>query len=214
MLLQTERLILRRFTDADFDHLTELDSDPEVTRYITGGIPEFDAGMLDGWLSQYERWPAYGTFAAIEKLSDRFLGWFHLRPEDGHEDEPELGYRLIRDAWGKGYATEGSRALVDKAFTHLGATRVWAGALAIHSASRRVMEKSGLRFVRTFHGDWPYRIPGDEHGDVEYAITRAEWEEDRLGGSVVPEPNPPKREVEGDVVDDLETAGDEERQPR
>ena len=214
ILLETERLILRRFTDADFDQLTELDSDPEVTRYITGGMPEFNAAMLDAWLTQYERWPAYGTFAAIERSTDRFLGWFHLRPEDGYDDEPELGYRLIRDAWGKGYATEGSRALIDKAFTDLGATRVWAGALAIHSASRRVMEKSGLRFVRAFHGDWPFRIPGDEHGDVEYAITRADWDEDRLGGSVVPEPNAPEGEVEGDVVDDLETPGDEERQPR
>ena len=214
VVFETERLTLRRFTDADFDQLTELDADPEVTRFITGGIPEFDAEMLNAWLSQYERWPAYGTFAAIEKSTGRFLGWFHLRPEDGHDDEPELGYRLNRDAWGKGYATEGSRALIDKAFTDLGATRVWAGALAIHSASHRVMEKSGLRFVRAFHGDWPYKIPGDEHGDVEYAITRAEWEEDRLGGSVVLEPNPPEGEVEGDVVHDLEAAGDKERQTR
>jgi RimJ/RimL family protein N-acetyltransferase len=181
VLVETDRLILRRFTQADFAELVELDSDPEVTRFITGGVPEVDEGMLAAWLSQYERWPAYGTFAAVEKSSGRFLGWFHLRPEDGHDDEPELGYRLRRDAWGKGYATEGSRALIDKAFGELGATRVWAGALAVHAASRRVMEKSGLRFVRVFQADWPVRIPGDEHGDVEYAITRGEWEQqDRL----------------------------------
>jgi len=179
MLLETDRLVLRRFTDADCDQLVELDGDPEVTRFITGGIPEFDEAMLHAWLAQYERWPAYGTFAAVERSGDRFLGWFHLRPDAGHDDEPELGYRLRRDAWGKGYATEGSRALIDKAFADLGATRVWAGALAVHPASRRVMEKSGLRFVRAFHGDWPYKIPGDEHSDVEYAITRAEWEADR-----------------------------------
>ena len=178
VVLETDRLILRRFTDADFDALVHLDSDPQVTRFITGGVPEFDRDMLDSWLAQYDRWPAYGTFAAIEKSNGRFLGWFHLRPQDGHDDEPELGYRLIRDAWGAGLATEGSRALIDHAFTKLGATRVWAGALAIHAASRRVMEKSGLRFVRTFHADWPFRIPGDEHGDVEYAVTRAEWEAD------------------------------------
>jgi RimJ/RimL family protein N-acetyltransferase len=222
-LLETKRLILRRFTEADFDELTALDSDPEVTRFITGGLPEFDAGMLKAWLGQYERWPAYGTFAAVERSNDRFLGWFHLRPEEGQDDEPELGYRLSRAAWGKGYATEGSRALIDKAFTDLGATRVWAGALAVHSASRRVMEKSGLRFVRTFHGDWPFRIPGDEHGDVEYAITRAEWEEDRGRDdpafvlpvdSVVPESNPSEGEVEGDVVDHLEAPRDEKRQAR
>jgi len=181
IVLETDRLILRRVTDADFDQFVELDSDPEVTFFITGGPPEFDASMLHGWLGQYERWPAYGTFAAVERATGDLLGWFHLRPEDGHTDEPELGYRLRRDAWGKGYATEGSRALVDKAFGELGATRVWAGAMAVNAASRRVMEKAGLRFVRLFHADWPCKIPGDEHGDVEYAITREEWLDRRDG---------------------------------
>jgi RimJ/RimL family protein N-acetyltransferase len=48
--------------------------------------------------------------------------------------------------------------------------------MVVHEASRRVMEKSGLRVVRVFHADWPDRIPGDEHGDVEYALDRADWE--------------------------------------
>ena len=47
--------------------------------------------------------------------------------------------------------------------------------MAVNTASRRVMEKAGLRHVRTFHAEWPDRIDGDEHGDVEYALTRAEW---------------------------------------
>ena len=175
-------MTLRRFTPADESDLVELDSDPQVTAFVTGGVPEFDHAMLEAWLAQYERWRGYGTFAAIERSSGQFLGWFHLRPEEGSDDEPELGYRLRRKAWGKGYATEGSRALLDKAFADLGATRVVAYAMAVHAASRRVMENAGLRFVRLFHGEWPYSIPGDEHGDVEYAITRAQWEEDRRGG--------------------------------
>jgi RimJ/RimL family protein N-acetyltransferase len=56
--------------------------------------------------------------------------------------------------------------------------RVHAEAMAVNTASRRVMEKAGLRHVRTFVADWPYPIEGDEHGDVEYAVTRQEW----LGG--------------------------------
>ena len=47
--------------------------------------------------------------------------------------------------------------------------------MTVNTASRRVMEKAGLRHVRTFFADWPDKIPGDELGDVEYAITRAEW---------------------------------------
>jgi len=51
--------------------------------------------------------------------------------------------------------------------------------MVVHVASRRVMEKSGMRLVRSFVADWPVRIPGDEHGDVEYAITRDEWRAQR-----------------------------------
>ena len=52
--------------------------------------------------------------------------------------------------------------------------------MAVNIGSRRVMEKAGLRYIRTFDADWPVRIPGDEQGDVEYAISRAEWETDLL----------------------------------
>jgi hypothetical protein len=65
---------------------------------------------------------------------------------------------------------------VRKGFTELGVRRVVAEAMAVHGASRRVMEKAGLRLVRTFHQPWPYPIEGDELGDVEYALDRDEWE--------------------------------------
>ena len=135
---------------------------------------------LDWWCGYPERSPGYGFWAAIERTTGEFVGWFHLRPgSDDAPDEPELGYRLHRRFWGRGLATEGSRALVDTAFLDRGARRVHASTMAVNAGSRRVMEKSGLRFVRTFHADWPVRITGDEEGDVEYAITRAEWEADR-----------------------------------
>ena len=182
VLLETERLVLRRFTDADLDLLVELDGDPEVMRYITGGRPtsreEVRDEVLPAFLRYYQRFAGYGFWAALDKASGQFLGWFYLRPPEGTSpDEPELGYRLRRSAWGKGYANEGSRALVRLAFTELGARRVYAETMVVNQGSRRVMEKAGLRYVRTFHADWPDRIPGDEHGEVEFALTRAEWEE-------------------------------------
>jgi RimJ/RimL family protein N-acetyltransferase len=82
---------------------------------------------------------------------------------------------LRREAWGAGVATEGSCALIDKAFGELGARRVYATTMAVNLGSRRVMEKAGMRLVRLFYGEWLDRIPGDEHGDVEYAITREDW---------------------------------------
>jgi RimJ/RimL family protein N-acetyltransferase len=99
---------------------------------------------LEWWLGWYERSERYGFWAAVEKSTGRFVGWFHLRPGDGAgPDEPELGYRLRREVWGRGYATEGSLALIDKAFTELRADRVYASTMAVNVASRRVMEKAG-----------------------------------------------------------------------
>ena len=183
VFLESERLFLRRFTMNDADLLFELDNDPEVMRYVNGGVPvsreEIVRDFLPAFLSYYERFDGYGFWAAIEKPTRRFLGWFHFRPDEGAGPfEPELGYRLHRFAWNHGYATEGSQALIRKGFTELGVERVSGHAMAVNVASRRVMEKAGLRLVRTFHADWPVRIPGDEHGDVEYALDRRQWESD------------------------------------
>jgi len=126
--VETGRLVLRRFTSDDLELVVELDGDPQVKRYIDGGLRVDRRELvetLQWWLGYYDRGERYGFWAAIEKSSGRFIGWFHLRPGEGAGPlEPELGYRLRRDAWGQGYATEGSRALIDKAFAELGADRV------------------------------------------------------------------------------------------
>jgi RimJ/RimL family protein N-acetyltransferase len=186
VFLETERLLLRQFDRGDADLLVELDGDPRVMRYITGGPPtprdEVEGEVLPAFLSYYPRFPGYGFWAAIEKSTGNFLGWFHYRPApDAPHDEPELGYRIRFEAWGKGYGTEGSRALIAKGFNEFDVQRVVASTMAVNTASRRVMEKSGMRFVRAFVAEWPVSIPGDEHGDVEYAICRSEWEEQRAG---------------------------------
>ncbi|MGI5150482.1 GNAT family N-acetyltransferase [Plantactinospora sp. CA-294935] len=185
--LTTPRLVLREFTGADVDNLVALDADPEVMYFINGGRPTpreyVEQVVLPRWLRYYRESPGLGFWAVEERASGEFLGWFHLRPGEGHPaDEPELGYRLRRSAWGRGYATEGSRALIDKAFAEQGVRRVLAETMVVNTASRRVMEKSGLRLVRVFHADWPDRIPGDEHGDVEYALDRADWQRQRAAG--------------------------------
>jgi RimJ/RimL family protein N-acetyltransferase len=181
VFLETDRLVLRRFTAADVDNLVDLDGDPEVMRFLTGGRPTprdvIRDDILPAFLQYYDRFAGYGFWAAIEKSTGEFLGWFHFRPHDGASlDEPELGYRLRRSAWGKGYATEGSRALIRKGFTELGVRRVVASTMAVNVASRRVMEKAGMKLVRTYHESWPDAVVGSEEGDVEYAVTREEWE--------------------------------------
>jgi RimJ/RimL family protein N-acetyltransferase len=88
----------------------------------------------------------------------------------------ELGYRLFPAVWGCGYATEGARALVRRAFTELGLERVVATTMTVNIASRRVLENAGLMLVRTFFAQWPAYIEGAEHGDVEYALARQDWQ--------------------------------------
>ena len=182
VFLETERLLLRRFTADDLEGLLELDADPEVMRYVTGGIPtsreELEQEVLPAFLGYYEQYAGFGFWAAVEKGTGLLVGWFHLRPETPERPaDVELGYRLRRSAWGKGYATEGARALIAKGFTELGVERVYATTMVVNVASWRVMEKAGLRFVRTFRQPWPYAIEGEEEGDVEYALSRAEWHE-------------------------------------
>ena len=181
--LRTERLVLRRFTAEDADLLVELDGDPEVMRFISGGLAtpaDTARERLEAWIAMYQRTPGLGFWAAQDAGTGEFLGWFHLRPS-ADSGEPELGYRLRRSAWGAGLATEGSRALIDRAFATTATPRIIARTLAVNTGSRRVMEKAGMRLARTFHGNWPVSIPGDEHGDVEYAITRAEWQDQGRG---------------------------------
>jgi len=178
--LETERLILRRLTDADVENVFALDSDPAVMRFINGGKPTprevIETETLPRLLDDYGRADGYGLWAAIEKSTCEFIGWLSLRPDEGDLENVELGYRLRQSAWGKGYATEGSQALVDKGFSDLGAQRIFATTMTVNAASRRVMEKVGLKYVRTFHESWPESIEGTEEGDVEYALTRSEWE--------------------------------------
>jgi RimJ/RimL family protein N-acetyltransferase len=167
--LETERLILRPINEDDVDVLVALDRDPEVMRYINGGKPTPRSEMEAIVRSRIgQRWLAF------ERSTGEFVGWFGLRGSDGDHDRG-LGYRLRRASWGQGFATEGSLALIDLAFTHLGAERVRADTMTVNTPSRRVMERCGLRYVRTFHLDWPETIEGTELGDVEYELLKADW---------------------------------------
>ncbi|MBV2355917.1 GNAT family N-acetyltransferase [Streptomyces sp. J2-1] len=177
--LETERLVLRRFTADDAELLIELDSDPAVMRYLSGGVPTepeiVRERYLPNILAGYEKWGGdLGLFAAQEKDGGAFIGWFILRPEaEGPLDEVELGYRLRQAAWGKGYATEGSRALLDKAFTELGVRMVWAETMFLNLGSQNVMKKLGMTLARTLPTPPDMAmVEGAEHGGVRYEITK------------------------------------------
>ncbi|MGH3273541.1 MAG: GNAT family N-acetyltransferase [Streptosporangiaceae bacterium] len=178
VFLETGRISLRRFTADDVDNLHGLNDDPAVMRYINGGQPTPRDAIRDQlipfYLDCYRRFGGLGYWAAESRPAGEFLGWFHFRPGEG--TGLELGYRLRRAAWGAGYATEGSRALIRAGFTELGIERVFARTMTANAASRRVMEKCGLRFVRGYDDDRIAGVPGAGQGCVEYAVTREEWQ--------------------------------------
>ncbi|UKY52273.1 GNAT family N-acetyltransferase [Streptomyces inhibens] len=183
--VRTERLVLRRFTPDDAERLVALHGDPDVMRFIDTGRPVPRTEVLERTLPEFIAGPglpgdpvgAPGVWAAELAANGEFIGWFSLRPTTpGRVAEAELGYRLRRAAWGRGYATEGARAVIAYGFAELGVRRVTATTMTVNTGSRRVMEKAGLRHVRTFFEEWPDHIEGAELGDVEYAVSRGEWE--------------------------------------
>ena len=176
--LTTERLRLRPFSADDLDNLAALDSDPEVMRYLTGGRPTPREEAAENLAAMIAPRGGLATWAwAAEDLAcGGFLGWFSLRRDpDRDPGEVALGYRVRRAAWGRGLASEGAAALIDEGFQTLAAELVFARTMSVNLASRRVMEKAGLSFVRGFFSEWPEVIAGGERGDVEYAISRDQW---------------------------------------
>lgn len=166
--LRSERLHLRRLTRDHLSDLVDLDADPEVMRYITGAPNTrevYEAELLPRMLAWDDH--PYGFLAAYHE--GRFVGWFHLRPSVADPQVLELGYRLRRDVWGRGLATEGARRLVAHAFDVLDQPAVDACAHPDNAASINVMIKCGMRRVGTFiHPRVPLEV-------VRYLVDRDAW---------------------------------------
>ncbi len=159
--LETEHLILRYFQDTDEEHLFTLDSDPDVMRFFPDDqvdrqeIHEY----LQTMLALYQKYENLGFWAVHEKQSNGFIGWFlfrpwreapYYRPDIADPDDVELGYRFHKSAWGKGYATEGSRSLIHQGFYHQSINNIFAGAVPENKASIRVLQKVGLKYQIKF----------------------------------------------------------------
>ena len=160
----------------------ELDSDPEVMRYLTGRARSADEVRQAHQvrLAAAEALPGLGFWAGF--TGDDFVGWWILQPPDGPDrpsgtGQAELGYRLLRRHWRRGYATEGARELIRYGFEQLGLDRIYAQTMAVNAPSRATMTAAGLTFCRAFVSGEPHDelLPGAEHGDVEYELTKLTW---------------------------------------
>ncbi len=172
-VLQTTTLTLRPCTPDDRADFIALERDPEVMHFLNGGAVDHattdpkDVNFLMPRGSEPYVWTARRTATGV------FAGWFCLFPES--ENLAEIGYRLRRDAWGQGLASEGASALVAWGFDSAGYDRIVACTMAVNRGSRRVMEKLGMKHARTTFPDFPARIPGAEQGEVWYELLRSDW---------------------------------------
>ena len=192
-VLRTSRLTLVPLAAEHLPYEVELDADPQVMRYLGSGRARTAAEVVPyhrGRLAAAEQVPGLGFwvgFAGADPGGAEFAGWWSLAPPDRPDQGPvegqaELGYRLLRRYWRQGLASEGARELLRHGFADLGLHRIFAETMAVNEASRATMASVGLRYVRTFSADWDDPIPGAEHGEVEYAITRDEWSAAPDGG--------------------------------
>lgn len=174
-------MLLRRFTEADAGLLAALYGDPPVMRFITLQPPslvEVESKTLPAYLREYrELADGLGSFAAIEKATGQMAGVFSLKPANsyGLAGGTELGFRLYPAFWGRGLAVEGARALIGSAFGRLHLDRVVATTMADNTGSWRVLENCGMHRVKTFYYPDADLMPGAEHGDFVYELTRSEW---------------------------------------
>lgn len=194
-ILQTERLLLVPLDDSHFELEVELDSDPEVLRYLFGRAHSRDEVTEShvrrmGWSTKVDGlgyWMAFGTEGGrrgstrpATEDEGEFVALMMLPPSHGPDqpDDPtvaELGYRLLAKCWRQGLATEASQALLRHAFETVGQQRVLAQTMAVNAGSRGVMEAVGMRYVRTYHPTFDDPLPGTDQGEVEYEITQAMW---------------------------------------
>ncbi|QND50931.1 GNAT family N-acetyltransferase [Phyllobacterium sp. 628] len=166
---ETERLFLRPRTMADIDACMAMDRDPEVTKYVPGpwhNPQEHRRFVISRIEAEFA--PGLGYWSIFAKAQpELFLGWVLLIPDNAIGPDIEIGWRLNRHAWGKGYATEAARPLVDHAFLFLGIERVVASIHPDNAASIHVAKKIGLRPERdTIHDETPYQT---------YAINRVDF---------------------------------------
>ena len=181
-VLTTSRIRLEPMTSQHLPSLVELDADAEVLRYILGRARSVQEAQ-DHWVrrSVLTTTPMRSVSAGglgWNASDNAFLGWWDLspaRPVSAAPADAEAGWRLARQHWRQGYATEGARAVLEHGFATVGLNEVWADTMAVNEPSRRVMTRLRMHHLRTEHREWDEPLPGADQGEVVYGVTRAGW---------------------------------------
>ncbi len=163
----TERLVLREFSLEDAPDFYELNLDKEVMKYTADRVFQSikeSADLIHSY-KEYEK-TGFGRWTVVLKETDEVLGWCGLKYITS-VDEVDLGYRLKRKYWNKGYATEACNASLDIGFNQYGVGLIVGRTMTDNAASRRVLEKIGMTYWKEFDFE--------EHPGVYYRLFKEDY---------------------------------------
>ena len=184
--IETERLVLRDWADADSEPFARMNADPRVMEFFPKPLERSESDALIAREHERIAERGYGLYAAEEKASHTFIGFVGLaevRFPAAFAPATEVGWRLSRQSWGNGYATEGARAVVADAFSRLEFESLVSFTAEWNTRSRRVMEKIGM--IRDMAGDFMHPALPAEHKlapQVLYRIDRDAWQAQKRDG--------------------------------
>lgn len=147
-LFEYDGLGSRPVLESDIDYLIKLDCDPEVKKFFPGGALSVD--KIPDKIKEYQdryKHQGYGVYLVFDLKTNQFIGRGGI--SDLATGETETGYLIVKELWGKGYATRILKALLNWAEKNLNKDRIIAFAPVDHKASIKVMQKAGMRFVET-----------------------------------------------------------------
>jgi RimJ/RimL family protein N-acetyltransferase len=187
-ILHTERITLVPLADEHLEWEFELDSDPEVMRYLSGRADTRDEVEASHARRMTAAQKVDGLGFWVGLVDDEFVGWWILQPAHGPDqpDDPavaDLGFRLLPRHWRKGLASEGALELVRYGMDDLALDRIIAQTMTANARSRAAIERIGLTYVRTFPTSMTASVEGVDEGEVEYEITHEQWQQRTSRGS-------------------------------
>lgn len=183
MILRTDRLVLREFAAGDWVPTHAYENDPRYLRfYERDAVTEKQAkGLVYAFITWQAEQPRSKVQLAVT-LADtgELIGNVGLRRDAPHDPLADMGYELAPDHWGRGYATEAARAMVDWGFGVWGVERIHAHCVADNTASARVLARAGLREEARLRGHQFFK---GCHWDVLlFGMLREDWIEMAVAG--------------------------------